>query len=34
VLLLDADLKHVRLHDPGLPPAPNWKVKITEFEKA
>jgi hypothetical protein len=34
VLLIDADQKHVRLHDPGLPPAANKKVKITDFERA
>jgi hypothetical protein len=34
VLLLDVDLKTVRLHDPGLPALPNRKVKIADFEKA
>jgi hypothetical protein len=33
-LLIDADLKHVRLHDPGLPPDANKKVRIAEFERA
>jgi hypothetical protein len=32
--LLDADLKHVVIHDPGLPRRPKRRVKLADFEKA
>lgn len=34
VVLLGADLKRIRLHDPGLPHFPNRLVKFPDFEKA